>query len=161
MTVHTRRGYQFEAEVHEGLKLAGLDVWKIPDSKAVGRVIPIRTPADFIYSNGKNIYTVEAKQTKLGRIPWSNFRDHQIEWCLANPDFAYFIINFNNRRLGVDKINETFIVTAADIILFQVRWPKSVPLQEFRDNCKQLYRLTPKYHPRNKCAYIDCEGVDL
>ena len=154
MTLSTRNGYVFESEVADGLEVAGLHFFKIPDSKAVGRVIPIKVPADFMYTFKGVIYTLEAKQTKMKRMPWRNFREHQIEWVLANPHTAAFIINCNNRRFGADKINKTYIVTAADIKRLQLKYAHSVPIGEFA-TCVELNRMTKRHHPKKKGAFIE------
>ena len=159
MTQSTRRGYVFEQEVERGLQLAGLESWKIPDSKAMGRISPLKTPADFILSNGKKIMTIEAKQTKLASIPWSNFREHQVGWVLANPSVAYFVINFNNRRVGNNKVNETFLVDAHTLSGWMKVYSKSVPIDEFRRACKVLKRKTNKDNPLGTGAYIDFGGI--
>lgn len=161
MTKSTRNGYLFEKEVQNGLEIEGIQVWKVPDSKAVGRVINVKAPADFIFSTGNKIYTIEAKQTKLPRIPWSNFREHQITWCLDNPDCALFIINFNNRRRGKDAVNECFMVNGHVMSYFIDEFDKSVPLQAFRDHAVTLDRKTGSHNPLGTGAFIDFEGVEL
>lgn len=147
MTLSTRRGYTFEKEVHNGLDLIpGAMVFKIPDAKSLGQIISIKAPADFIVSVGGIIITVEAKQTKLKRIPWSNFRQHQIDWVLSTPN-ACFVINFNDRK----KINRTFIVHAAELKALMEEFPNSVPMDSFQH---ELERQTAKHHPTGLGAFI-------
>lgn len=161
MTRATRNGYIFETEVHKGLELAGYDVWKIPDSKMMGRVINVKAPADFIISKGHGIKTLEAKSTKLARIPWANFREHQIQWCISNPSSAYFVIMFNNRKTGAAKINETFLVSAFHINKWIEEYDKSVPLDTFRKECIELPRFTAAHNPTADHAFINFQGVEL
>jgi hypothetical protein len=152
MSKSTRNGYLFEREVERGLELTpDLLIWKIPDGKSLGRVVPMKVPADFIISKNGRIYTIEAKQTKKERIPWTNFRLHQIEWVLQNPESAYFVVNFNNRK----DINETYLVDAINLRIFQKRYPKSIPRSAFKDYCTELPRLTARFHPSNDGPFID------
>lgn len=151
MSIHTRRGYQFEKEVHNGLDLIPQAmVFKIPDAKATRMITPVKVPADFMISLGHEIYTFEAKQTKLHRIPWSNFRQHQIDWVL-HCSKAYFVINFNNRH----DINRTFLLNGEILQTLINNWDKSVPISAFEEWAIELERKTAKYHPTGLGPFIE------
>lgn len=159
--INKKRGYLFENEILTGLRIEGIDAHKIPDAKSMKTMTTIKNPADFIASIGDKIITIEAKTTKLNRLPWLNFREHQIQWCLNNPSCAYFIINFNNRKTGAAKINETFLVSAFHINKWINEYEKSVPLETFRKECIELPRFTAVHNPSSDHAFINFQGVQL
>lgn len=150
-----KRGYEFENEVIRGLHLQlGDDLaYKIPDSKTFGHLMTWKVPADFIISQNGKICTIEAKTTKLARIPFANFKQHQIEWVKSNPFTAYFVVNFRNKA---SKINKTFLVTATEFTKFEENFKASVPMEEFS---VELERKTQKHHPTGAGAFINFEGV--
>jgi len=151
MSVHTRRGYVFEKEVHEGLDLIkGMMVFKVPDSKSMRQITPVKAPSDFIFANIYGMYTIEAKQTKLARIPWSNFRQHQIDWVLHTPG-AYFVINFNNRN----DVNRVFFLTGNDMKYLIGNFEKSVPMEEMAKVGVELERKTARFNTSGGGAFVD------
>lgn len=159
--INKKRGYLFENEILTGLRIEGIDAHKIPDAKSMRTMTTIKNPADFIASVGDKIITIEAKTTKLNRLPWANFREHQIQWCLNNPSCAYFVINFNNRKSGPSKINESFLVTAEHLEKWMDEHSTSIPLQIFRDECLELPRKTGSHNPLGTGAFIDFSEVEL
>ena len=145
-----KRGYEFENEIIRGLKLSlGNDrVYKIPDVKTFGHLMTWRVPADIIASVRSKIITIEAKQTKLERIPFANFKQHQIDWVKANPNCAFFVINFNNRA----KINKTFVVEANEFIELEQQYKASIPMSAFTH---EVERKTARWNPNGDGAFID------
>jgi len=157
MSKASRAGYVFETEVERGFDLIkNLQVYKVPDGKSLGRIIPMKVPCDFIVSKDGEIATFEAKQTKLPRIPWRNFKDHQLQWVIQNPDVAFFIVNFNNRK----DVNRTFVIDGHAIRKAIAEFPNSVPMQYFADNGLEVERKTAKHHPEKKGAFIDLSYLE-
>ena len=152
--INSKRGYLFEAELMEGMLLAGLNAHKIPDAKTLHTMTHIKSVADFIVGLGTKIITIEAKTTKLSRLPWANFRQHQIDWCLENPGSAYFVVNFNNRDKGKDLVNRTFLVSSQDILFWSQAHKVSIPLSQFEEDCIELTRFTGKHNEENGKAFI-------
>lgn len=150
-----KRGYEFENEIIRGLKMAlsGDLVYKIPDVKTFGHLMTWKVPADIIASIGGKIITIEAKQTKLSRIPFANFKQHQIDWAKANPHSAYFVINFNNRK----DINKTFFVSSTEWRYLELEYKRSIPMEAFSF---ELERKTARFHPTKEGAFISFDGID-
>lgn len=155
-----KRGYQFEAEVLRGLKLIGGCLsYKLIDANTMGIQTRVKCPADFIISKNNTIFTLEAKTTKLARIPWTNFKPHQLEYCLHSPSKAYMIINFNNRKTGDEKINRTFLVDGYGMAKLVTKWDASVPLEGVAEVATELERKTARFHPTEEGAFVDFGGV--
>jgi penicillin-binding protein-related factor A (putative recombinase) len=152
MSKATRNGYIFESEVERGLALAGFDFYKIPDGKSLGRVIPMKVPCDFLLSWQKKLLTLEAKQTSLKRIPWRNFKTHQLEWVLKNPESAFFVIDFKEGR-----DHTIYIMTAACLELAMDLFDSSVPKDFFEHNAVLLERKTGKHNSLNTGAFVEME----
>jgi len=146
-----KKGYEFENEVIRGLHLQlGEDLaYKIPDSKTFGHLMTWKVPADFIISQNGKICTIEAKTTKLHRIPFANFKQHQIDWVKANPNSSYFVVNFRNK---VKKVNRTFVLTATEWSKFELEYKASVPMDAFSN---EVERKTKSYHPTGDGAFIN------
>jgi len=150
-----KRGYEFEHEVQLGLQLqlGDFNVYKIPDSYLLKMQTGLSVPADFIISQDGKICTIEAKTTKLHRIPFANFKQHQIDWVKENPNSAYFVVNFRNKKA---KINKTFLVTSIEWSKFEKDFKASVPMDAFSH---ELERKTKRFHPTEAGAYIDFNEV--
>lgn len=156
-----KRGYCFEAEVLRGLKLLeGSVPYKLIDANTMGVQTRIKCPADFVVGMRNRVITIEAKTTKLPRLPWTNCKPHQIEFALHSPSSAYFIINFNNRKTGPMKVNRTFLIDGYGIAKLISRWDKSVPLEGVAEYATELERKTAKHHPEELGAFICFEGVE-
>jgi penicillin-binding protein-related factor A (putative recombinase) len=154
--INKRRGYAFEGEIKRGLDLIdGCTVYKVPDAKTMHTITALKSPADFVFTYNEHMFTIEAKTTKLKRLPWANFRDHQIDWVLSCPATAWFVINFHDRH----KINETFLLDAPTLIELKKRYPTSVPIDKFRELCPKLERKTARFHPTESGPFINFESV--
>jgi penicillin-binding protein-related factor A (putative recombinase) len=152
MSKATRNGYIFESEVERGLLLAGFDFYKIPDGKSLGRVIPMKVPCDFMLSWDKRILALEAKQTSLKRIPWRNFKTHQLEWVLKNPESAFFIIDFKEARE-----HTVYIMDAKCLNLAIELFDNSVPKDFFEHEAVKVERMTGKHNTLKNGAFISME----
>lgn len=150
-----KRGYEFENEVIRGLELVkDLIVYKIPDAKTFGHLMTWSVPADIMFGYGGEIFTIECKQTKLARIPWANFKEHQILWGEAVTK-GYFIINFNDR----EKTNRTFLIPGAALSALKRITNASVPIDLLASVSTELERKTKRFHPDKKGAFIDFSTV--
>jgi penicillin-binding protein-related factor A (putative recombinase) len=148
MSRASRRGRDFEAEVHHGLQraLGEAAVYKIPDAHTMGMLTVLKSPADFIVSVGAQIFTIEAKQTKIVKgLPLANIREHQIDWATRNPTCAYFVVNFNNRqKTKAAKINRTFLFNGAalQMMIIESHGENSIRLALFEEYAQELPRIT-------------------
>ena len=147
-----RQGYTFEAEVQAGLELAKPAMWfKIPDGKSMGIRTPLKVPADFIYTFD-SMCSIEAKHTKLQRMPWRNFKVHQVEWVLNNPRSAYFIVGFTHKRS-----KRVFLLFADQLYTFLDQFDTSIPMAAFEETCIELTRLTGRHNPERPHAFVQLD----
>ena len=112
---------------------------RLKDGKGYGK-----NPADYILLSRHGGYLLELKTTKEKRLPRANIRDHQLV-ILSEASkaglHAYFIINFRS-------FDETYLI-AGDTLEKEFEGKKSIPIQWFRDNCKQI----PQYKKRTRWRY--------
>lgn len=140
---NTRRGYIFEKEVEEGLRLSGefTHVYKLPDGKSLGSPIPLKVIADLIAQDlDGRIWTFECKETQATTLPARNVKDHQLDWAVGC-ETAYFVIHF--KRYG-----RVFLVPG-----YAMKLPLSIECAERVGT--ELERKTARHHPQKKSAFVE------
>lgn len=117
---------------------------RLKDGKGYGK-----NPADFILLSKHGGYMLELKTTKEKRLPKANIRDHQLAILSEASKLglhAYFIINFR-------AYDETYLVSG-DTLEKAFEGVKSIPIQWFRDNCRQIEQYKKRTRWRYEYPFI-------
>lgn len=149
-----QKGYAFEHEVIRGLEMAeGCIVYKIPDAKTMAMLTTHKSPADIIFSNRGEMFTIECKHTTQNRFPWANISQHQIEWIMSCKN-AWLLIHMSAHK-------KVFLVTKSNLRQLLSEFPSSVPLPAFESICVELERKTARYNPIEDKPFIDFSPISL
>lgn len=142
--VSSKVGKQFEQDFYKSCPEDMLVV-RLKDGKGYGK-----NPCDYILITRFRGYMLELKTTKEKRLARANIRDHQLEILAMASSLgipAYFVVNFR-------ELEETYLLDALVAKEYYDTGAKSIPIQWFRDNCKQIEQNKIRTRWRYKYPFV-------